>query len=179
MSGKKIIAVVGMCGSGKSEAVKYFTERGFKKVYFGDVVIREIKSRGLEINEKNERKIREELRAEYGMGVMAIKSIDLIKEYFRTDNVVVESMYSWEEFKIIKKEFGEDFKVLAIYTTKSLRYERLSRRDFRPLTEEEARSRDLSEIENLDKGGPIAYADYTLINDFSLDELNKKLEVLF
>jgi len=179
MSGKKIIAVVGMCGSGKSEAVKYFTERGYKKVYFGDVVIRELKSRGLEINEKNERKVREELRAEYGMGVMAIKSIDLIKEYFKTENVVVESMYSWEEFKIIKEEFGEDFKVLAIYTTKSIRYERLGRREFRPLTEEEARSRDLSEIENLDKGGPIAYADYTLINDSSLDELNNKLEVLF
>jgi len=179
MSGKKIIAVVGMCGSGKSEAVKYFTERGYKKVYFGDVVIRELKARGLEINEKNERKVREELRAEYGMGVMAIKSIDLIKEYFRTDNVVVESMYSWEEFKIIKEEFGDDFKVLAIYTTKSIRYERLGRREFRPLTEEEARSRDLSEIENLDKGGPIAYADFTLINDTSLDELNKKLEVLF
>lgn len=179
MSGKKIIAVVGMCGSGKSEAVKYFTERGYKKVYFGDVVIRELKSRGLEINEKNERKVREELRAEFGMGVMAIKSIDLIKEYFKTENVVVESMYSWEEFKIIKGEFGEDFKVLAIYTTKSIRYERLGRREFRPLTEEEARSRDLSEIENLDKGGPIAYADYTLINDSSLDELNNKLEVLF
>ncbi|MBI5402687.1 MAG: AAA family ATPase [Ignavibacteriae bacterium] len=179
MSGNRIIAVVGMCGSGKSEAVKYFTDKGFKKVYFGDVVISELKKRGLEINEKNERKIREELRAEYGMGVMAIKSIGRIKEYFRTDNVVIESMYSWEEFKIIKEAFGEDFKVLAIYTTKSLRYERLGRRDFRPLTNEEAMSRDLSEIQNLDKGGPIAYADYTLINDSTLEELKIKLGKLF
>lgn len=179
MSGKSIIAVVGMCGSGKSEAVKFFTDKGFKKVYFGDVVITELKSRGLEINEKNERKIREELRAEFGMGVMALKSIDRIKEYFRTDNVVIESMYSWEEFKIIKEAFGEDFNVLAIYTTKSIRYERLGRREFRPLTNEEAMSRDLSEIQNLDKGGPIAYADYTLINDSTLEDLNKNLEKLF
>jgi dephospho-CoA kinase len=179
MSGKKIIAVVGMCGSGKSEAVKYFTDRGFEKVYFGDVVITELKSRGLEINEKNERMIREELREKFGMGVMAIKSIEKIREYFNTDNVVIESMYSWEEFKIIKKAFGEDFKVLSIYTTKSIRYERLGRREFRPLTNEEAMSRDLSEIENLDKGGPIAYSDYTLINDSNLDELNKNLEKLF
>jgi dephospho-CoA kinase len=179
MGDKKIIAVVGMCGSGKSEAVKYFTDKGFKKVYFGDVVITELKSRGLEINEKNERKVREELRAEYGMGVMAIKSIEKIKEFFKTDNVVIESMYSWEEFKIIKEAFGEDFKVLSIYTTKSIRYERLGRREFRPLTNEEAKSRDLSEIENLDKGGPIAYADFTLINDSTLEELNKNLEKLF
>ena len=179
MSGKKIIAVVGMCGSGKSEAVKYFTDKGFKKVYFGDVVITELKSRGLEINEKNERKIREELRVEFGMGVMAIKSIEKIREYFNTTDVVIESMYSWEEFKIIKEAFGDDFEVLAIYTTKGIRYERLGRREFRPLTNEEAMSRDLSEIENLDKGGPIAFADYTLINDSNLEELNKNLEKLF
>jgi dephospho-CoA kinase len=179
MSNKKIIAVVGMCGSGKSEAVKYFVNKGFKKVYFGDVVIKELKSRSLEINEVNERKVREELRKEFGMGVMAIKSIDTIKEYFKTDNVVIESMYSWEEFKIIKKEFGNIFKVLAIYTTKELRYTRLGKREFRPLTVEEATSRDLSEIEILDKGGPIAYADYTLINDSGLEELNKNLEKLF
>lgn len=179
MSDKKIIAVVGMCGSGKSEAVKYFVNKGYKKVYFGDVVIKELKSCGLEINEANERKIREELRNEFGMGVMAIKSIDTIKEYFKTDNVVIESMYSWDEFKIIKKEFGNIFKVLAIYTTKALRYERLGKREFRPLTVEEAESRDLSEIENLDKGGPIAYADYTLNNDSSLADLNKNLEKLF
>lgn len=179
MNGKQIIAVVGMCGSGKSEAVKYFEDKGFKKVYFGDVVIRELKSRGLEINEANERKIREELRNEYGMGVMAIKSIDLIKEYFKSENVVIESMYSWEEFKIIKKEFGDIFKVLAIYTSKDLRYKRLGKREFRPLTVEEASSRDISELENLDKGGPIAFADYTLINDSTLEGLNKNLEKLF
>jgi hypothetical protein len=37
-------------------------------------------------------------------------------------------------------------------------------------------SRDISEIENLDKGGPIAFTDYLVINDWTLDELNKKLE---
>jgi len=179
MSDKKIIAVIGMCGSGKSEAVKYFVDKGFRKVYFGDVVIKELKSRGLEINEANERKVREDLRKKLGMGVMALKSIDTIKEYFKTDNVVIESMYSWEEFKIIKEAFGDAFELLAIYTTKKLRYERLSKREFRPLTNVEAISRDLSELENLDKGGPIAYAEYTIINDSDLIELNNKLEKLF
>jgi dephospho-CoA kinase len=179
MSGRKIIAVIGMCGSGKSEAVKYFVDKGFRKVYFGDVVIKELKSRGLEINEANERIVREDLRNKFGMGVMALKSIDTIKEYFKSDNVVIESMYSWEEFKIIKEVFGDAFELLAIYTSKKLRYGRLDKREFRPLTFAEAKSRDLSEIENLDKGGPIAYADYTIINDSDLNELNKKLEKLF
>ncbi len=179
MNQKRIIAVVGMCGSGKSEAVKYFVNKGYRKVYFGDVVIRELKKLGLEINEANERKVREELRKKFGMGVMALQSIDLIKEYFEIGNVVIESMYSWEEFKIIKEEFGELFEVIAIYTTKKLRYERLAKRGFRPLTVEEAISRDISEIENLEKGGPISFADYTIINDTSLENLNKNLEKLF
>ena len=172
----KIIAVIGMCGSGKSEAVKYFTENGYSKVYFGDVVINELKMRGLEINESNERMVREELRNKFGMGVMAMKSIDAIRNYLKDGNVVIESLYSWEEFKFLKQEFGEDFKLLTVYTTKELRYKRLSEREFRPLTNQQAVSRDISEIENLDKGGPIAYSDYLVINDSGLTELKNNLK---
>jgi dephospho-CoA kinase len=172
----RVVAVIGMCGSGKSEAVKYFEENGFAKVYFGSVVIEELKSRGLEVNEGNERFIREDLRSEFGMGVMAIKSIDKIRNYLNSGNVVVESLYSWEEFKILKKEFGEAFSLFCVYTTKALRYKRLTERQFRPLTNSEAESRDVSEIENLDKGGPIAFADYTILNNSTLDELKMKLK---
>lgn len=172
----KVIAVVGMCGSGKSEAVKYFTEHGYKRVYFGEVVMNEMKRLGLEVNEQNERATRENLRKEFGMGAMAVKSLPIIEEFIKHNNVVVESLYSWEEFKILKDKFGDAFKLITIYTTKQLRYERLLKRPFRPLTEAESMSRDLSEIEKLDKGGPIAYTDYLIMNDGTLDEMNKKLE---
>jgi len=172
----KIIAVIGMCGSGKSEAVKFFEQHGFKKVYFGGVVMEEMKRLGLEVNETNERLTRENLRKELGMGAMAVKSLPKIEEFYKTGNVVIESLYSWDEFKIVKDKFGDSFKLLTIYTSKQLRYERLAKRQFRALTEEEARSRDYSEIEKLDKGGPIAFTDYLIINDSTLIELNKQLE---
>lgn len=172
----KIIAVVGMCGSGKSEAVKFFVDKGFKRVYFGEVVMNEMKTLELEVNEANERATRENLRKEFGMGAMAVKSLPLIEEYLKTDNVVIESLYSWEEFKILKEKFGEAFKLLTIYTTKALRYERLLKRPFRPLTNDESKSRDISEIEKLDKGGPIAYTDFTVINDGTLEEMNEELK---
>ncbi len=171
----KIIAVIGMCGSGKSEAVKFFEQRGYKKVYFGGVVIEEVKRLGLEVNETNERETRENLRKEFGMGAMAVKSLDKIEAFYKDSNVVIESLYSWDEFKIVKDKFGESFKLLTIYTSKKLRFERLAKRPFRPLTEEEARSRDYSELEKLDKGGPIAFTDYLVINDGTLDELNLHL----
>ncbi|HPS66004.1 MAG TPA: AAA family ATPase [Ignavibacteria bacterium] len=171
----KIIAVIGMCGSGKSEAVKIFLNRGYRKVYFGDVVMDELKRNLLEVNEQNERMIREKLRVEHGMGAMAVKSLDKINEYYEKGNVVIESLYSWEEYKIIKKEYPDTFKLLTIYTTKDIRYARLISRPVRPLSEAEASSRDISEIEKLDKGGPIAFTDYLIVNDGTLDELEKKL----
>ena len=172
----RIIAVIGMCGSGKSEAVKFFEKHGYKKVYFGEVVLDEMKRLGLEVNETNERMTRENLRKEFGMGAMAVKSLDKIEEFYKAGNVVIESLYSWNEYKIIKDKFGDTFKLLTVYTTKSLRYKRLAKRPIRPLTEEEARSRDCSEIEKLDKGGPIAFTDYLVVNDLTLEELNKQLE---
>ena len=165
-----------MCGSGKSEAVKFFVDSGYKRVYFGEVVMNEMKRLGLEVNEANERATRENLRKEFGMGAMAVKSLPIIEEFMKHSNVVIESLYSWEEFKILKDKFGEAFKLITIYTTKELRYERLLKRPFRPLTNEESKSRDISEIEKLDKGGPIAYTDYLIINDGSLDEMNVELK---
>lgn len=172
----KIIAVIGMTGCGKSEAVKYFVENGYKRVYFGGVVLDEMKKLGLEINEANERKTREALRKQFGMGAMAIKCLDKIDEYYKLGNVVIESLYSWEEFKLVKDKYGDNFKLLTVFTTKSLRYERLAKRKVRPLTIQESISRDYAELENLNKGGPIAFTDYLVTNDSTLTELQKQLE---
>lgn len=168
-----------MCGSGKSEAVKFFTDKGYRKVYFGEVVINEIIEKGFEVNEKNERVIREDLRDRYGMAAMAVKSLGKIREYYKSGNVVIESLYSWSEFKTVHNEFGDNFKLLAVHTDKKIRYERLMKREIRPLTRDEAISRDISEIENIEKGGPIAFADYMILNNGSLEELKLKLEKLF
>ena len=66
--------------------------------------------------------------------------------------------------------------VLAITTNSSVRYQRLAEREFRPLTAEQARSRDISEIENLEKGGPISIADYYIDNNGSVEALKAQFE---
>jgi len=172
----KIYAVVGMCGSGKSEAVKRFIEKGYSRVYFGEVVINEIKSRNLEVNEKNERIVREDLREKYGMSAMAVKSIDKIRDFYKQGNVVIESLYSWSEYKIIKNEFKDAFRLIAIHTEKDLRYKRLMTREYRPLSYEQSESRDISEIENIEKGGPICFCDHLIINNSDLENLFKEID---
>lgn len=166
-----VVAVVGLPGAGKTEVTKFFVQNGFQKIYFGDITFEEIKHRNLEVNEANERMIREELREKYGMAAYAILNLPKIKDAFKRGNVVLESLYSWDEYKVIKKEFGEAFLVIAVYAPPKTRYERLSKRKERPLTTLEAKNRDYSQIENLAIAGPIAMADYTILNLGTLEDL--------
>lgn len=171
----KIIALVGMCGSGKSVACDYFVNNGYKRIYFGQVTMDILKEKNLEVNAENEKVIRENLRKEYGMGAFATLLLPKIKEYAENYDVILDGLYSWEELKILQKEF-ENIKVIAIIADKKIRYERLVNRDVRPLTIEEAKKRDISEIENLEKGGPIAYADYFALNNNGLDEFYQNID---
>lgn len=171
----KIFAIVGLCGSGKSEAANILKKKGYGYVRFGQVTIDEIKKRGLEVNELNERDVREEFRAKHGMAAYAILNQPKIDTLLENNHVIADGLYSWEEYLILNKKYGKDLVLIATYTTKSLRYERLSKRPERPLTEDLARSRDHSEIEKLKKGGPIAIADYLIKNDSSLVQLEENL----
>ena len=58
MSKGNVVAVVGMCGSGKSVATEVFTAAGWPKVYFGGITMEELERRGLPKNEKNEKAVR-------------------------------------------------------------------------------------------------------------------------
>jgi dephospho-CoA kinase len=75
----------------------------------------------------------------------------------------------------LKQKFPQ-LKLLCIFAPPDIRYERLAARKVRPLTLGEARSRDVAEIEHLNKGGPIAIADYCILNDTDESSFEKKLE---
>ena len=177
MENKIILAIVGLPGSGKTEAIEYLKEKlGWPKIYFGDVTFDRMKEAGLEINEANERKTREDIRKEFGMGAYAILNIPKIEKLFEQGPLFIESLYSWEEYLEIKNIFGNYFKVLAIYASPETRINRLKNRPVRPLREEELISRDYSQIENLRNAGPIARADWTIVNEGSKEDLEKELD---
>ncbi|MGB7537420.1 MAG: AAA family ATPase [Anaerolineales bacterium] len=173
----QIVALVGMCGSGKSVAGERLEQLGFARVYFGGLTIEEVKHRGLEVNEKNERAVREELRRTHGMGAFAVLSLPKIEALLGAGKrVLIDGLYSFSEYKILKEKYGDGLLVIAVFTPRALRYERLARREVRPLTMAEAVSRDYAEIENIEKGGPIALADYTIVNGGSREELIRQLD---
>ena len=171
----KLVAIVGMCGSGKSVASAYYENLGYQKVYFGGVTMDKLKEAGLEINPENERAMREGLRKEYGMAAYAIILLPKIEELLSKGNVILDGLYSWDELKVLKEKFS-NLKVIAIVVNKKTRYERLNSREIRPFNNEEAKMRDITEIENLAKAGPIAYADYYILNDENKEEFKKNLD---
>ena len=63
---------------------------------------------------------------------------------------------------------------MAVWSSPKTRQARLVTRSNRSLTPKEAASRDKEEIENINKGGPIAMADFTIINESSLENLKRE-----
>ncbi|MBN1190544.1 MAG: AAA family ATPase [Dehalococcoidales bacterium] len=175
---RKVVAIVGMPGSGKSEAAGFFEEKGFIRVRFGDITDDEIKKRGLEPGENSERYCRELLRKEMGMAAYAVLVRPRIDAALEKADVVADGLYSWEEYLSFKSHYGDRFFVVAIFSSPQMRYSRLTKRTVRPLTMEEATRRDISEIENLNKGGPIAMANYTIINELQMDYLRLQTEII-
>jgi dephospho-CoA kinase len=180
----KIVCIVGMAGSGKSIVADEFVKNGFSYLRFGQLNLDIIKEMGLEVNEASERKVRKSLRKEHGMAAHAILNIPKIDELLKKSNVVVDGLYSWSEYKILKEKYGDSMKVVAVFSPPEMRYDRLVNRAvendekqrFRSFTKEESKARDYDEIENIEKGGPIAMASYTIINTGTLEELKQEIE---
>ena len=169
----KIIAIVGMCGSGKSVACDYLENLGYKKVYFGGVTMDKLKESGLEITPDNEKMMREKLRQDLGMGAYAKVLLPKIKELSINNNVVLDGLYSWDELVILNNEFK--MTTIVVVADKKLRYERLKKRVVRPFSKSDAIKRDVSEIENIAKAGPIAYADYYIFNNGTINDFHNRL----
>ncbi len=174
----KIIVVVGMCGVGKTVACDYLESLGFERIYFGAITFEKLQEEGLDVNPENERMMRERLRSEGGMGVFATLNLPKLDTLVQKGNVVVESLYSWDELKIVQERFGSQVITVSVVADKELRYDRLAKRDIRPFSRDDAIKRDITEIENIAKAGPIAYADYFIDNNGTILEFHQRLDDL-
>ena len=175
----RALILVGMPGAGKSLCAQHLESKGYFQLRFGAMVENEVRRRGWELNPANERIVREELRGQHGMAAMARLSLPTLKAALQQhQRIVIDGLYSFSEYKLLREELGAPLVLVAVVAARHLRYQRLASRPIRPLTPTEAQQRDVQEIENLEKGGPIAMADYTLLNDGPPENLLKQLDNL-
>ena len=176
---KAIIAIVGLAGSGKNEAANYFAKQGLPVISFGKALNDYIDKHKLEQTDEVHSRIRLEWREKCGNAAFAILNKDKIERAIKENLVVViEGLYSWEEYEYLKKEFpNEAIYLLAIHADKKLRYDRAAKRKYRPKFYGE--ERDINELKTLNKGAAIAFADFLIKNNFSLEEFHDKLEEVY
>lgn len=176
----KIIALVGMPGSGKGTCTDYLHDTyGWPLVHFGNMVYEEVQRRGLD-NIRDEIFVREDMRAQEGKAVLAKHAARKAATYAEEGAgvIVFDGLYSWSELLYLRETYGDNLLVVAVAAPRKLRYQRiLARQDAhrKYTSEQQIINREVAEIENLEKGGPIAQADYTIVNDGPLEAMTAKL----
>ncbi len=181
MKDLEVIALVGMPGSGKGTCTDYLhNTHKWPLVHFGNMVYEEVQRRGLD-NVRDEAFVREDMRAQEGKAVLAKHAARKADEYATsgTNTVIFDGLYSWSELLYLREKFGDNLLVIAVAAPRKTRYQRtLARNDShrKYTSEQQIVNRDIAEIENLEKGGPIAFADYTLVNDTNPEALTDKLD---
>ncbi len=175
---RKIIAFVGLAGSGKSAAVEFLTKKHYPKIYFGGIIYKAMNEAGIEITWESQQNFREEIREKEGKDFVVRRVIEEVRDLINAGQhkIILDGLYTWSEYKILKHEFPGEMTVVAVVTPKHLRYQRMAKRPERPMTSEEIDQRDWAEIENLEKGGPIAIADHFIINDDGLEKLHTQID---
>lgn len=172
---RQLIAIIGMPGAGKSEASAFFAEKGMTILRFGSVIDDGLKEENKTQTPESEKYYREKIRKELGMAGIAIKMLPKIENAIAQNDVILDGLYSWEEYILLKDKFP-NLMLLCMYARPEIRYKRLATRKIRPFTLEEAKKRDKDEIEKLNKGGPIAIADYLIKNETTTEDLHEALE---
>ena len=124
---KIVIALIGMPGSGKTEASEVISEETrASTVIMGDIIREETVKRGFELNPENIGFVSVELRKEYGDDVIAKRCFEKIKE-IKNDIVIVEGVRSLAEIRAFKEKIP-NFYTILIEASQKTRFERLKKR---------------------------------------------------
>lgn len=167
-----VYGIVGLPGSGKSEAAAVAAELDIPVVTMGDVIRAECRKRGLDPATEHGQ-VAQDLRAEHGEGAIAERSLPHV-ETALADNaaVVIDGIRSGTEVDQFEAAFGDEFTLVSIEAPFETRADRLAVRGRDAGGEEGGETleaRDRRELE-FGMGEAMDRADVTISNTDSLDQ---------
>lgn len=170
----KVVGVVGMPASGKTEAAEVAREEGVPVVSMGDVIREEVELRGLEPTDKNMGRVGVALREKEGDDAVARRCASEIRNK-DASVVLVDGVRSADEAEFFREEFGEDFVLVAVEAPFETRLKRVRERGRSDDADaaDELRERDEREL-GYGMGEAIEEADVTIQNDGSLEEFREE-----
>lgn len=171
----RFIGLTGTNGAGKGEVAAYLKEKGFSYISLSDLIREELGKRREEITRDNLIKTGNQLRKKYGSDILARLALKKVK-----GKTVIDSIRNPEEIKYLSQNRG--FTLLAVDAPVELRYERAKKRgrEESASTLQEFKEKETEEMATTGKGQQLLncmqLADFTIINDGSLQDLHQKLE---
>lgn len=173
-----IIGVTGTLGAGKGTVVEYLKTRGFRHYSVRDFLTDEIVNRRMTVNRDSMVIVANDLRARFGSSYI----IQQLYEKAEADegDAVIESLRAVGEVEALKKK--DEFILFAVDADIQTRYSRITERGSSTddVSFDEFVANEEREMRNTDpsKGNIKAcmeMADYTFKNDWTIDELHRKV----
>jgi len=173
----KVIGLVGKAGAGK-DVVSEIMGRRYPSVRMGDVVIDEVRRRGLDVTDKNVGEVANDLRKKGGMDAIAKRCVDRVRS-LEAPIAVINGIRGPDEVSFFRGIF-ENFVLVEVWAPEMVRYERIRSRSRADDTRDFAQFRARDRRENswgLEEAASMA--DMRIKNDGSLSSLEERtLEVM-
>ncbi len=179
-----IIGLTGTIASGKGVVSDYFKEKGFVYISLSNELRQIAKEKKIELTRGNLQNLGNELRAEFGGGVLAQKAVDIIKSQ-KYSKVVIDGIRNPAEVKELQKL--KNFFLVAVDAPLKLRFDRMVKRnresdpisfnDFLKINKKDLGIGEKNTGQNV--GKCIKLAKFVLINDKNLEEVHKKIDKLY
>lgn len=176
----KVIGIVGLPGSGKSEAATVAEELDIPVVTMGDVVRQECRDRGLDPATEHGN-IAKALREENGPAAVAERSLPIIEDLLDdNETVLVDGIRSDVEVAAFEDAFGDNFTLVSIEAPFGTRADRLDVRGRDAGGDEGGeplQARDERELA-FGMGEAMEQADVVVENDGTLEEYHDRIRTL-
>ena len=179
-----IVGLTGYLAAGKGVVSDFLNEKGFVYMSLSEELREIAKEKKIEITRQTLQDLGNKMREENGIGFLAERIAEKIKNQQYT-KVVVDGIRNPGEIRVLKKL--REFILVAVYAPREIRFKRLveRNRESDPKTWE-----DFVKVDDRDQGvgeektgqaveACVQQADLIFINDSGLEEAKKKVESLY
>jgi dephospho-CoA kinase len=175
-----IIGITGTDGAGKGTVVEYLvTKKGFVHHSVSGFITKEVTKQGLPISRNQLRLTGNELREKYGDDVLVALALKEIEEK-QDSHAIVESIRATAEAETLKAYGGV---LVAVDADPHVRYDRVQGRrsekdqvTFEEFFSHEELEKNDPNPHGMQKAKVMEMADYTILNNGSLEELEAAVE---
>lgn len=172
-----LIGLTGTNAAGKGEIADFLQSRGYAPLSLSDILREELAARDLKADRDNLIRIGNNLREAHGPDILARRVMDKVR-----GPSVIDSIRNPREVEFFRRQKG--FVLIAVDAPIKIRFARTRTRgrDESAATIDEFRQKEESEMTGNETSQQLsltmAMADWTIINDGTIEELQRKVEEL-